>query len=127
MHQGTSKVHVIVAPDYGERLADLPPGEAVWIADTPLNKPVIRRMREQNRPELTCFRVDTEATPGDWLLSILGEVELHHGEYSQSQPYSEICVVGTALSSEMLDQLQGHGFRNFEMTLDGFVANKEAA
>jgi len=38
------RVRVIVDPIFGERLAALPVGEAVWIIDTPENSPVAHRL-----------------------------------------------------------------------------------
>jgi hypothetical protein len=127
MPQGSSKVHVIVAPDYGEHLAGLPPSEPAWVADTPANKPVIERMWAQKWPALTSFRVDLGASSENWLVSILDEVELHHGEYSQSRPYSELCVTGAGLSAELREELESYGFKRFEVMPDGFLANKVAA
>jgi len=122
MRQGVSKVHVIVAAHYGERLQGLPPDEPAWIADT-----VIERLRAQKWPEITSFRVDLAAGAEDWLISILDEVELHHGEYSQSEPCSEMRVIGADLSEPLRRELESHGFRQFEKTPDGFLANKMAA
>ena len=127
MRNGSSKVHVIVAPDYGERLAGLPPNEPVWVADTTVNKPVIERLRAQKRLGVTSFRVDLEASTEDWLISILDEVELHHGEFSQSKPYAELSVTGTDLSAELRRELESHGFKQFKDVPDGFLANKMAA
>jgi hypothetical protein len=44
MRKDCSKVHVIVAPNFGERLRDLPPDEPAWVADAPINKSLIERM-----------------------------------------------------------------------------------
>jgi hypothetical protein len=120
-------VHVIVAPDYGERLEGLPPGEPAWVADTPVNKPVIERMWAQKWPGITSFCVDLKASSENWLVSILDQVELHHGEYSQSQPYSELCVTGAGLSSGLRKELESYGFKQFEDMPDGFLANKVGA
>ena len=68
------KVHLIVAPDYGERLRSLPMDEPAWIADTPANKPFIEQMRQQKRPAITSFRVDEKTNPSAWLVSILDEL-----------------------------------------------------
>jgi hypothetical protein len=92
-----SRVHVIVQPDYGERLTCC--NEPAWAADTPKNNAAIERMRSQQVPGITLFRVETQAVPEDWLVSILDEIELHQGEYSQSEPYSELFVTGTGLSA----------------------------
>src|SRR5882672_4750261 len=114
MQPASSKVHLIVAPEYGERLTGLPPGEPAWVADTPLNKSVIQRMWSQKWEGITSFQVAPTATPEDWLLSILDQVELHHGEYSQSPPYSVLHVVGTGLSGRLRTELEGCGFKQFE-------------
>src|ERR1051326_5146365 len=53
----SSKVHLIVAPEYGERLTALPPGEPAWVADTPSNKSVIQRMWSQEWKGITSFQV----------------------------------------------------------------------
>ncbi len=42
MAPAPSIVHVIVAPDYGERLRGLPADEAAWVADTPTNHSIIK-------------------------------------------------------------------------------------
>jgi hypothetical protein len=97
------------------------------VPDTPVNKPVIERMWAQKRPGVTSFRVDLNSGPGDWLCSILDQIELHHGEYSHLQPYSELWVIGTGISSDLRKELESYGFKKFEATPDGFLANKMAA
>lgn len=123
----SSRVHLIVAPEYGERLTALPPGEPAWVADTPSNKLVIQRMWSQEWKGITSFQVAPTATPEDWLLSVLDEVELHHGEYSQSPPYSTLQVVGTGLSRRLRTELESYGFKQFKEAPDGFLAHKAAA
>ena|SRR3989442_15403212 len=127
MQTSSSKVHLIVAPDYGELLASLPSGEPAWVADTPPNKTVIQRMWSQKWEGITSFQVAPTATPEDWVLSILGQVELHHGEYSQSPPYSALQVVGTGLSQRLREEFEIYGFKQFEDAPDGFLAHKTAA
>ena len=120
-------MHVIVAPDFGEKLASLPVNEPSWIADTPANKPVVERMWAQKLPGITSFRIDEKTGTGDWLVSILDQIELHHGEYSQSPPYSVLCVYGASLSCELRKELECYGFTEFEATDYGFVGHKMAA
>ena len=127
MRQATSIVHVIVAPNYGERLESLPPGEPAWVADTPVNKPVIERMWAQKWPGITSFSVDLKVGSEKWLVSVLDQVELHHGEYSQPEPYSELYVTGAGLSSDLRKELESYGFKQFEDRPDGFLANKVTA
>jgi hypothetical protein len=127
MQSSSAKLHLIVAPEYGERLTGLPCGEPVWVADTPSNKSVIQRMWSQKREGITSFQVAPAATPEDWLLSVLDQVELHHGEYSQSPPYSALQVVGTGMPQRLRAELESCGFKQFEDTRDGFIAHKATA
>src|ERR1051326_9385878 len=82
-----STVHVIVAPDYGERLRELPPQEDAWVADTVCNHPVIQRIWAARSPHvppggITSFVVAPDKTPEDWLLDVLGTIDMHHGQDS---------------------------------------------
>jgi hypothetical protein len=129
-----SIVHVIVAPDYGERLRDLPHDEAVWVADTSTNHPVIESIwatlsGDPNRGYLvgiTSFNVPTDTTPEDWLLGVLDTVEDHHCEYSQTPPYSTLRVIGTLLTPRIRERLESYHFVTFEDLPEGFVAHKSA-
>ena len=129
-----SIVHVIVAPDYGEKLRGLPAGEAAWVADTPANNPVITSIRASHPVEpfpgyltgITSFRVTTDSTPEDWLLGVLSPIEDHHGQYSQTPPYSTLRVIGTVLTPRIRARLEEYDFVKFEDLPDGFVAHKSA-
>ena len=129
-----SIVHVIVAPDYGERLRGLQPDEAAWVADTSTNHPVIKSIWTSTPVEpdrvhltgITSFQVAADKTPEDWLLGVLGSVEDHHSEYSQTPPYSILRVIGTILTPSIREQLESYDFVKFEDLPDGFVAHKLA-
>src|SRR5690349_11965246 len=113
MDNTSTKVRVIVIPDFGERLRSLPVDEPIWVAETPVNKPVIKQMWAERISGITSFRVDEKTNPDDWLVSILDEIELHHGEHSQSPPYTKLSVSGTGLSGELRGELEGYGFNAF--------------
>jgi hypothetical protein len=38
------RVHVVVDPAFGQRLADLPAGEPVWVVASTINEPVVRQL-----------------------------------------------------------------------------------
>jgi hypothetical protein len=127
MPNNSTKVRVIVTPDFGERLRSLPVDEPIWVADTPVNNPVIKQIWAERKSGITSFRIDEKTNPDDWLLSVLDEIDLHHGEHSQFPPYGSLCVSGTSLSAELRGELESYGFNAFDITSDGFVANKVAA
>ena len=134
MMAAPSIVHVIVDPDYGERLRDLPAGEAAWVADTPTNNPVIESIRATHSVQsypgyltgITSFTVSTDKTPEDWLLGVLDPVEVHHCGYSQTPPYSTLRVIGTPLTPRIREQFESYDFDKFEDLPEGFVAHKSA-
>ncbi len=132
MSHTCSRVHLIVDADYGEQLRSLPQDEDSWVADTSTNQPVIKSIwaaRPADAPlvGITSFKVAPDKTPEDWLLDILDAVELHHGEHSQSPPYSVLRVVGAPLSPRLRRELGECGFVRFEDSSDGFLAHKLAA
>ena len=135
MPHAPSRVHLIVAADYGEQLRSLPEGEGAWVADTTTNQPVIKSIWAA-RPVgggrgylagITSFQVGVNEIPEDWLIGILYAVDLHHGHYSQTPPYSELRVVGASLSPRLRAELAEFGFVRYEDSSDGFVAYKLAA
>ena len=125
-------VHVIVDPVFGERLWEIPVGEPVWIADTEVNRSACEAVRRERKPEshlvgLTSFKVDQTARPDDWLISELGTIDLHHGEYSHDPPWSRISVIGIKWTDRIKQELELFGFTAHLDTNEGFEANKESA
>ncbi|MGH7952838.1 MAG: hypothetical protein ACREFE_13100 [Limisphaerales bacterium] len=116
-------------------MRSLPADEAAWVADTSTNHPVIKSIWASYPSEpyrgypsgITSFQVAEDETPEDWLLGVLDSVEEHHGEYSQTPPYSVLRVVGTVLSPRVRAELESYDFVTFEELSDGFVAHKMAA
>ncbi|GMV92129.1 MAG: hypothetical protein KJ060_02805 [Candidatus Hydrogenedentes bacterium] len=120
-------VHVVLDDSYGERLRALPSGEPVWIIGSAVNRAACEALWKERRPEshldgYTAFNYDESATPEERFLSILGEVDLHHGEVSHDPPYSILRVVGARWTSEIEDALLEYGFRRQSEDANGFVA-----
>jgi hypothetical protein len=125
-------VHVVVDPLFGERLRELPVGEPVWIADTDVNRPAYETVGRERKPEshlvgLSSFKVDQASKPDDWLISELGTIDLHHGEYSHDPPWSRINVIGTKWTERIQKELERFGFTVHLDTRDGFEAAKGSA
>jgi hypothetical protein len=132
MSHTSSIVYLIVDADYGDRLRGLPANVPAWIADTPTNHPIIQnfwsaRPAPAGGAGLTSFKVAPDKTPEDWLLGIMDALELHHGEYSQTPPYSELRVIGTSLTPRLRAEFDENGFARYEDSPDGFIAYKLAA
>jgi len=127
-----SRVLVILDPSYGERLKKVWPGQAVWITMSWANEPVVRSLwanhpKQDHLSGITGMRFDPSVTPEQQFLAQLSAIDLHHGPYSTSAPYSELEVVGvqpTAAIREAIAQLE---FTKLEERCDGFVARRTAA
>lgn len=121
-------VTVIVDPDFGDRLAALPPGAPAWIADTPANRSAAQRCWAEapaagQAEGVTTFRVEDGALPSAWCEAILPEVDLHHGAYSHTPPYAALDVLGADATPELRAALAAFGLTHLEPITGGFRAS----
>lgn len=123
-------VAIVVDPACGERLEALVRRMPVWVADTPGNRAAIDRLtgelRAMGTGSLTRFVANPRGTPESWLASIIDDVELHHGEYSQDEPCRRLEVHGATLTPELRVLLRAFGFGGFEAQPFGFSVSREA-
>lgn len=123
------KVYVVVARDFGEQLAGLERGIPIWIVDSVANNPTIRRLWVE-RPNhdhltgITAFNDVESASSTELLLSKLDSIDLHHGSYSASPPYTAIEIIGATLTEEVRKALGEFGFGDFCVTSGGFSATR---
>jgi|ERR1700722_19991503 hypothetical protein len=124
------KVYVIVDRQFGERLNELERGAPVWIVDTSVNMPVVRRLWK-SRPDdshlngITSFVDSQSSTPEQLFLNELYMIDLHHGIHSADPPYTALEVVGVDLTPRIKDELATYGFDEFQNNLVGFVARRQ--
>jgi hypothetical protein len=123
------KVQVVVDPDFGEKLALLPPGTPVWIVDTPANKPVAERIWRERPDEshlsgITTFRVSSDS-PEENLLAELATIDLHHGSYSSDPPNSRLEVIGAPVSEKIKLAMAEYGFAEFRTNGESFEATRQ--
>ncbi len=123
-------MHVIVDPEFGVRLREIPMGEPVWIADTDINRAACETIRRERKPQshvvgLTSFKVDKALGPEDWLISELETIELHHGEYSRDPSWSRINVIGTRWTKRIQREFEHLGFTAHVNTHEGFETTNE--
>jgi len=131
MSQGVYRVRVVLDPDFGERLAELPDHEPVWVVNSAANTPTAKRLQAERGGAhlygVTTFTPYTDGSPERHLLAMLDTVDLHHGEYSADPPYSEVKVYGVGLSQAVERVFRDLGFTLFHATPDGFVAARTTA
>jgi len=123
------KVFLIIDSAYGESLAALPPHAPVWIIESSLNNPIVERLRQEKAEEsylqgITTFKEKPRMTPEEQVISMLEQVDLHHGEFSADPPYSILEVIGCTPNDDMKQELQGYGFSISEITKEGFIATR---
>src|SRR5229473_4705535 len=99
----STKVVIIVNPNFGKRLANLPLDVAAWIIESPVNTSAVKGFCEQQPPKNhvavpTIFRGSPESSPEDVFINEFSTIDLHHGPYSANPPYSEIEVFGVPLT-----------------------------
>jgi hypothetical protein len=127
----SSTVYVVVDRNYGERLASLPSDDPVWVVDSPGNGAVARRLQptrlDGHLHGITTFRTASGADAETDLIGVLDTVDLHHGKYSASPPYSRLTVVGCRPSEAVCAALAQLGFRVVGSGDQGFDAASEAA
>lgn len=130
MNDKPYRVHVVVNPHYGESIPGLPVEEPAWVVDSQDNHPVIQalwdeRKRTDHLTGITSFKFDGEASPEDWLVSILASIDLHHGKFSHDPPYSILNVIGVKCSDRIQKELNEFGFNQYKPTPEGFIATRE--
>jgi hypothetical protein len=115
--------HIVVDPDFGERLLALANQMPVWMADTPANHACLESL---SSVQGSALNVTTFLVAGDdvtrWCRGILVQVDLHHGEYPQTPAYSAVEVFGTAATAALRDAFSAYGFTILSDRTDGFRA-----
>jgi hypothetical protein len=121
------KVCVVVDGEFGERLAALPVGAPVWIVRTPVNRSVAERLWKEPKQEshvtgITVFKDQTSLSPEELLFSQMETIDLHHGFYSATPPYTILEVIGVPLSERIKAELSQFRFDEFDTNPSGFSA-----
>lgn len=118
-------VTIIVDPAFGYGLRALPDASPVWIADTATNRPAAEQLWQEHpnrthRNGITTFVIDPSAAPDQWCVSILDDVDLHHGLSGDGR--SSLRVIGCQLSTQIVERLRDLGLTLVEELADGFIA-----
>ena len=122
----TAKVALVLDRDFGEELQDVATQMAVWIIDSPPNKAVARELWEwQPKPEHMSATFMEPAVPDETSFAgLMNNIELHHGEYSQTPPFHELEVIGLKPTSTVEEVLSDFGFALMETTIASFRAGR---
>lgn len=122
----SATVLVIMDGEYGDGLSPAP-DSAVWLLDSATNLDAWERLRRVH-PDfaVTTFRDGVGPLP-DRFAAMLPTIDLHHGEYSQPEPYRRLEVHGIRPSQVVRHALAEIGFSVETLTADGFTAIRDEA
>lgn len=124
------KVYLVVDRDFDEKSTQIPVGTGVWMSDTINNRLAAERIRgtghrgESHLTGISMFTMRRDASPEDDLISIMQQVEIHHGRWSADPPYTELEVIGTPLTDRIKAVLSQYGFNEFHTTASGFRSGR---
>lgn len=123
------RVHLIVDREFQACDWQLPLSEPVWIVETDANRPYVTeslkaRQGLDHLAGVTSFNDTPTSSPEDLAIKMLSIIDLHHGEYSASQPYSSLHVIGARKSADLvaaadtlgLSEVSGQDF-DFELRI----------
>jgi hypothetical protein len=126
------QVTIIVTDEFVSRLDALASCGHVWVLRTPATEEAAQRIWEEHPPQMTDTLTSGmtlfkgEGDPEDDLLSVLDEIDLHHGSSGgHIPPMSAIRVLGTAPTDAVRDALGSLGFARLVSAPDGFVAHRK--
>jgi hypothetical protein len=124
------QVVVVVSSEFAPQLDELALSSHVWAVQTAATEEAARRIWEAHPPQesdpltagLTLFK--GEGDPEGDLISILDEVELHHGIVGvHIPPMIAVRVFGAGLTDAVREAFSQLGFTLFTPCSDGFVAH----
>lgn len=120
----SAKVALILDRDYGEKLEVLATEMAVWIIESPVNKTVARKLwdRRPKLPHMITTFVEPSTVDDGCFESLMDNIELHHGFYSQTPPFSELEVFELKPTPAVEQVLADFGFALADPTVTGFRA-----
>jgi hypothetical protein len=130
MISGPYTVTIVVDREFGDLLAELSRDMHVWVCDTPSNRAAAERIwgdhpRYDLESGVTTFTFRDEALAAEMVVAVLGDVDLHHGEYSHEPPWSVIKVVGCASDSDLVAAFASYGAALVTTDPAAFEARRE--
>ena len=118
-------VAVVVDPTFADRLSALAARVHVWIIDTPTNRAAAEVVWRDGggassiERGATTFKADQREPADEIVASMLGTIDLHHGEHSHTPPWSVVEVFGANPTPLLVAALSDYGFSHVVSTPGG--------
>ena len=118
-------IAIVLDVTFAGRLASLVEGAAVWIVDSPENRPAIESVWTARRTrgaayDVTVFRMIPGLTAEDHVESVLRSAAKHLESDDLPGPVGSIEVYGTELTDAMRAMLARHDYSRFDPLDEGF-------
>lgn len=117
-------VAFVLGPVDAHALSQMPKGTPLWIVSTPEMASSVALAKNTGLPVTELFPNGT--SPDQWFLHHLDTVDQHHNDFSQSPGYTQLLVLGLALTSSLQEFASQFGFQVFRSAALGFVASKHS-
>ncbi len=119
-------VALVLDPDFGARLYVLADQMHVWIVRSPTNDPIIDAFHAVSTSHslergVTSITLHTPVD-GPEMVSLLEDVDLHHGIHGHSPPWTTLHLFGMSESPALYDALAQFGIDRIESASDRVVA-----
>jgi hypothetical protein len=127
MHPNKSPhgVAIVVDADFGDRLPMLASRLHVWLIDTPMNKAAASAVWQSGPPMqsleigVTSFKAERSRSSDQIVAAMLETIDLHHGQYSHTPPWSFVEVYGAQPTPLLSAALAEFGFKNIARIAGG--------
>jgi hypothetical protein len=123
------KVAIVVDPDFGDRLFALAGRMHVWVCDTPGNRAAAALIWGDDpnydlESGVTTFKFAPNASRPEVAAAVLGDVDLHHGEFSHDPPWSVIEVIGCSPTESLVAAFAAFGAKLSSTGIDTCEARR---
>ena len=122
-------VTVVLDPLYADRLRELAGRTDIWVVSSDENRSAAEAIWAEQPEGSKEFELTIWSKPFDLTIAatwsgILGNIELHHGEYSHEPPVNVLEFIGVAPSEVARQALAEYSYSVIELTASGFRARK---
>jgi hypothetical protein len=124
-------VAVVLDPHYGPNLREIASQFDLWVVPSLDNREAIEKLRAEDnaahRHQLTIWSEPKDLSLESTWLSMLDNIELHHGECSHDPPVTTLEIIGAKPNEAARRALERHEYNLIGITKLGFRASKVAA
>ncbi len=130
-HASTRTVAIVLDPAFGAQLASLAGRAAVWVVDSPENRPTIESLWTARRTrgaeyDLTVFRMIPGLSPADHIDGVVRSLDRlrFDDDDAPAAPIGSVEVYGAAPDAAMRSTFEQFGFAHLDPLDDGFRARR---